>query len=75
MNRTILFNTGIISGLDKETIIEIIPELVNCFTQRKQYSEYYFEQKNVELTLEQLDKLSNEYKIILCYETLIINVY
>jgi hypothetical protein len=72
MKRNIRFRDGIICGDDKVSIVEILPQLENSFTQRKTYFEYYFEDTVVELTLEQLDTLSTEFRIIMGYEDITI---
>jgi hypothetical protein len=72
MKRNIRFRDGIICGDDKVSIVEILPQLKNSFTQRKTYFEYYFEDTVVELTLEQLDTLSTEFRIIMDYEDITI---
>lgn len=74
MKRILRFNHGIISGEDKYTLVQILPQLENYFRQRKQYFEYYFEQTEVELSLEDIDKISSEFIIILNYEELIIKL-
>ena len=74
MKRNIRFRDGIISGIDKVGIVEILPQLKDSFTQRKTYFEYYFEDTVVELTLEQLDTLSTEFRITMDYEDITIEV-
>jgi hypothetical protein len=74
MKRNIRFRDGIICGIDKVGIIEILPQLKDSFTQRKTYFEYYFEDTEVELTLEQLDTLSTEFRITMDYEDITIEV-
>jgi len=74
MTRTIIFNTGIISGYDKELISSILPDLEHSFKQRKTYHEYYFNQKVIDLDLDTLEVLSSEYRITLNLNDLIIHV-
>jgi hypothetical protein len=74
MKRNIRFKDGIIGGFEKEIIVDILPQLKDSFTQRKTYFEYYFEDTEVELTLEQLDKLSEEFRIVMDYEDVTIDV-
>jgi hypothetical protein len=74
MKRSIRFRDGIIGGFEKEMIVDILPQLKGSFTQRKTYFEYYFEDTEVELTLEQLDKLSGEFRIVMDYEDITIEV-
>lgn len=63
MKRTLTFNQGIIDGYYKFVIIELFPNLEKSFTRRKQYSEFYFEDTEVELTLYLINKLSSEFCI------------
>jgi hypothetical protein len=72
MKRTIMFSTAIVSGYDKQVVVDIIPKIEDHFQQRKTYNEYYFRDTIIDLDLETLDLLSNEYKITLSYEDLII---
>jgi len=74
MKRNIRFRDGIIGGFEKEMIVDILPQLKDSFTQRKTYFEYYFEDTEVELTLEQLDKLSEEFRIAIDFEDITIEV-
>tara|TARA_R110000822_G_scaffold73252_2_gene176039 strand:- start:3261 stop:3485 length:225 start_codon:yes stop_codon:yes gene_type:complete len=63
MKRLIQFREGVIGGYEKERIEKILPTISNAFTQRKQYFEYYFEELWVELSLEDLEKLSTDFNI------------
>jgi hypothetical protein len=74
MRRTIMFSTAIVSGYDKEAVVDILPELEEHFTQRKTYNEYYFRDTMIDLDLETLDLLSSEYKLTLSFDDLIIYV-
>jgi hypothetical protein len=74
MKRNIRFREAIIGGIDKVGIVEILPQLKDSFTQRKTYFEYYFEDTEVDLTLEQLDTLSTEFRIIMDFEGITIEV-
>lgn len=74
MKRTIKINQGIIGGYETDTIIEILPQLKDSFRQRKTYYEYYFDETELELTLETLDELSDKFTIVLDYEDLTIKV-
>lgn len=70
MKKIIKFNHGIIEGYCKELIIKILPELENSFKQRKQYFEYYFTEVELELTLENINQLSQEFNIQISFDTL-----
>ena len=74
MKRIIRFNQGVVGGDDKETLVEIIPQLESSFRQRKHYHEYYFDEIEVELSLKDIDRISNEFTIELNYEELIITL-
>jgi len=74
MKRKIEFNQGIIGGDEADSLIDILPQLKNSFTQRKQYYEYYFTPTEVELSLEDIDELSNQFIIVLNCEELIIKL-
>jgi hypothetical protein len=69
-----MFSTAIVSGYDKEAVVDILPELEEHFTQRKTYNEYYFRDTMIDLDLETLDLLSSEYKLTLSFDDLIIYV-
>lgn len=75
MKKMIEFSSSLICGELKDEIIEIIPELKDKFTQRKDYNEYYVNLSNeeFELNLEQIEKLSDCYEIFLNWNTLKIN--
>lgn len=74
MKRNIRFSDGVIGGVEKEIIVEILPQLEGSFRQRKTYFEYYFDDTEVEITLEQLDKLSDEFRIKIDFEDITIEV-
>jgi hypothetical protein len=74
MVREIRIDQGIIGGFEKELIEKILPQLIGSFRQRKEFWEYYFDPKQVELSLEDLDNLSNEFQIKINFDELIINI-
>jgi len=74
MKRNIRFSDGVIGGFEKEIIVDILPQLEDSFTQRKTYFEYYFKDTEVEITLEQLDKLSDEFRIKIDFEDITIEI-
>jgi hypothetical protein len=74
MKRNIRFSDGVIGGVEKEMIVDILPQLEGSFRQRKTYFEYYFDDTEVEITLEQLDKLSDEFRIKIDFEDITIEV-
>jgi len=69
MIRKVIIN-NIVGGNEKETIESILPKLAGSFKQRKQFFEYYFESVTIEFSLEDLDELSNQFKVILLWDEL-----
>lgn len=74
MKRIIRFNQGVIGSFDKGRLVRILPQLESSFRQRKQYYEYIFDDIEVELSLEDIDRISNEFRIVLDWEDLTISV-
>ena len=74
MKRTVVINTGVIGGYEKELIENILPQLSNSFRQRKEFWEYYFTETEIEITLEDLDKLSSEFSVELSFDELEIKI-
>lgn len=62
MDVEVRFNQGIITGDDVRDLLKVFPELETKFKQRKHYDEYYFDEKVVELNIENLKKLSGLFK-------------
>lgn len=67
------FKCGIVNGTDMQTVLEIIPELKDQFKQRKQFFEYYFTEKDIEVTLNQLDALAQEFTVTINWESITID--
>ena len=74
MKRKIRLSSGIIGGTDMLSLVEILPQLKDSFRQRKEFFEYYFDETEVTLSLEDIDKLSNDFEITIGYEELIIQL-
>ena len=74
MKRKIRLSEGIIYGTDMLSLVEILPQLKESFRQRKEFFEYYFDETEVTLSLEDIDKLSNDFEITIGYEELIIQL-
>jgi hypothetical protein len=74
MIREIKINEGVIGGFEKELIEKILPQVSDSFQQRKEFWEYYFQPKSIELSLVDLENLSKEFQIKLNWEELIIYV-
>lgn len=72
MKRIVEINNGVVYGTDKESIVSILPQLEKSFKQRKEFFEYYFDETEIEITLEQLDALSNKFKICIIRDTITI---
>ena len=63
MKKTLHFSSGIVNGSDMRELIKVLPEMEVLFRQRKSFDEYYFEEAEVELTIEHVSKLSEEFTI------------
>lgn len=61
MKRILRFNQGIIDGIYVDFVIQLYPHLVTNFTQRKSYYEYTYSEGSIELTIDDLDKLTEEF--------------
>lgn len=73
MKKIINLKNGVIYGTDKESIVSILPQLEKSFTQRKEFFEYYFNETTIEITLDQLDNLSQKFTVEISYDTLTID--
>ncbi len=74
MKKLIVIKEGVIGGVEKELIEKILPQLVGSFRQRKEFFEYYFDEKEIELSLEDIDNLSQEFVIKINWEELEIEI-
>lgn len=74
MKRKIRLSSGIIAGSDMLSLVNILPQLKDSFRQRKEFFEYYFDEIEVTLSLEDIYKLSNDFEIIIGYENLTIQL-
>jgi hypothetical protein len=74
MKKLIVIKEGVIGGVEKELIEKILPQLVGSFRQRKEFFEYYFDEKEIELSLEDIDNLSQEFVIKINWEELEIKI-
>ncbi len=80
MKRYIEFSEGIVSGETMEEVVKILEPIVNIgeyFKQRKTYFEYYFDSRElgeVNFDIETIEKLSNEYRVDINYDTLVIKI-
>jgi hypothetical protein len=72
MKRILRFKDGVIYGTIKDEVVKILPQLESSFVQRKNFYEYYFNDTEIEISLEQLDKLSDEYRISIDFDSITI---
>jgi hypothetical protein len=70
MVRILNFKDGIISGNEMRSVLEIFPQLESRFRQRKQYDEYYFDPIEVEVSIEQMHLLSEEFLVAVNWESI-----
>jgi hypothetical protein len=63
LRRLIQIKEGVIGGVEKELIEKLLPQLVGAFRQRKEFFEYYFEEKWVDLSIQDIHNLSGEFSI------------
>jgi hypothetical protein len=67
--KKILELDGIVDGDTKTDLVEMFPELENSFTQRKSFYEYYYQQTEIELTIDKIDKLSKDYEVTIGFDS------
>ncbi len=79
IKRFIKFNSGIVGGHDQRVFLEVFPELASRFTRRYNFDEFYFQsfqeyesEKIDSFSLEQLDKISREFRIEMDADYLVI---
>lgn len=72
MGKIFRFKDGIIEGYKKDIVVSIIPQLETYFKQRKNFYEYYFQETNVILTLDQLNQLADNFDIHINQESITI---
>lgn len=61
MRRILRFNEGVIDWQYMDAVLKIFPELESKFTQRKNYSEYYYSESIVLLTSDDIDQLTKDF--------------
>jgi len=57
MVRMLEFKCSIVSGDDMRDALKAFPQLKDNFEQRKSFDEYYFSKMEVEISIDQLEKL------------------
>lgn len=70
MKKVITFNQGIIGGEDMQAVLSVLPQLEHSFKQRKEFWEFYFEPMEVQLTIEDVEQLSDLFTIKISFEEL-----
>jgi hypothetical protein len=63
IKRLIQIKEGVIGGVEKELIEKLLPQLIGSFRQRKEFFEYYFDEKWIELSIEDIENISREFAI------------
>ena len=63
IRRLIQIKEGVIGGFEKELIEKLLPQLVGSFRQRKEFFEYYFDEKWIDLDIEDIENISKEFSI------------
>ncbi len=63
IRRLIQIKEGVIGGFEKELIEKLLPQLVGSFRQRKEFFEYYFDEKWIFLSIEDIENISKEFSI------------
>jgi hypothetical protein len=73
MKRILIFKDGIIRGDIKRDIIDIFPETEHSFKQRKTFDEYYYDNTEVEIDLDKIEKINKYYSITFYSDSIIID--
>jgi hypothetical protein len=63
IKRLIQIKEGVIGGVEKELIEKLLPQLIGSFRQRKEFFEYYFDEKWILLSIEDIENISREFAI------------
>lgn len=59
MKRKLVINEGVILGDIVRDIIDILPHLEKSFVQRKQFDEYYYNETEIELSIDIIQQLNS----------------
>lgn len=59
MKRKLVINEGVILGDTVRDIVDILPQLEKSFIQRKQYDEYYYNETDIELSIDIIQQLNS----------------
>ena len=68
------FSASLIDGLDRINLVDIIPEIEENFTRRKEFTEYYFEDMVVDIDMAQLEKVLTLFPVRMWEGTMIIQI-
>lgn len=63
IKRLIQIKAGVIGGFEKELIEKILPQLIGSFRQRKEFFEYYFDEKWILLSIDDIENISRDFAI------------
>lgn len=63
IKRLIQIKEVFISGVEKELIEQILPQLKGSFEQREEFFEYYFEETWILLSIEDIENISRNFFI------------
>ncbi|MFW6220029.1 MAG: hypothetical protein ACOC33_04240 [bacterium] len=74
MKRKLQLLMGIIPGDMVRDILEVFPQIEDKFRQRKTYDEYYFDDTQVELTIEIINSLNQlGFVVNINWETIVLS--
>ena len=72
--KRILIIDGLLEGSIVRELSELIPNIESSFTQRKQYDEYYFNETEIDVTLDLIQKLNNmDYDVVISKDLIKVN--
>lgn len=72
MVRQIRISEAVIGGEDMQAIVSVLPQLESSFKQRKEFWEFTFEDTEIELSLEDIEQLSDLFAIKISFDSLVI---
>ena len=72
MVRQIRISEAVIGGEDMQAIVSVLPQLESSFKQRKEFWEFTFEDTEVELSLEDIEQLSDIFAVKISFDSLVI---
>lgn len=59
MKRKLVINEGVIRGDIVRDIVDFLPQLEKSFVQRKQFDEYYYNETEIELSIDIIQQLNS----------------